>query len=116
MSARTRKSTQPTPKPKATPAPANCGCGCGVPTVSAKATFLAGHDARHAGNLGRALAANPDDAQAVAAYKAASPKLQAKIRKVEETAKRKAASKEAAKEAKVAAKEAYDKVLASYGV
>lgn len=113
-STRTRKTTTPAPQAKGTavpatkPAPRNCGCGCGAPTVTSKATFLAGHDARHAGNIGRALAANPNDAQAKAARDSATPKLQAKIDKVRATAEGKAAVKAARETAKVA----YEKALA----
>ena len=103
---------EPTPAPapaKDRPAPANCGCGCGVPTVTAKATFLAGHDARHAGTVGRGLAATPDDADLLAAYERMTPALQAKTDKIRETAE----SKNRIKAAREEAKRAYEAALAA---
>lgn len=102
-----------TPAPASKPAPANCGCGCGQPTVTAKARFLSGHDARHAGNLGRALAATPDDADLIAARDALSDLLQAKVASVQATATRKVAEKAAREVAKAAAKQAYEAALAT---
>lgn len=90
-----------------------CGCGCGVPTVTAKATFLSGHDARHAGNLGRALAADPTDADLIAAYGRLTPALQAKVDRVRTTAERKVAEKAAKAAAREAAKAAYEAALAA---
>lgn len=111
--------TTPTDKPapvKAVkpvkPAPANCACGCGAPTVTAKAVFLSGHDARHAGSIGRLLAANPTDKPALDALARMTPKLQEKALSVKATADRKAATKTAAAKAKTAAKAAYDTALA----
>lgn len=97
---------------KAKPAPANCACGCGAPTITAKAVFLSGHDARHAGNVGRALAANPKDAAALKARDALSEKLQAKADAIRATAERKTAEKTARALAKVAAAKAYADALA----
>jgi hypothetical protein len=37
--------------PKAKPEPEPCLCGCGKPTVTTKASFIAGHDARLASRL-----------------------------------------------------------------
>jgi hypothetical protein len=94
-----------------------CGCGCGVPTVTAKATFLSGHDARHAGALGRALVANPADEAALTRLASLTPALQAKVARFIETANRKEAekaAKAAARDAaKAAAKAAYDAHLAA---
>lgn len=90
---------------KAKPAPANCGCGCGQPTITAKATFLAGHDARHAGNLARAIVAGEDVTEP---YGRLSERLQAKVDSLVE-AWAKQAKVKAAKEA---AKAAYEAALA----
>lgn len=49
-------------KPKADPNPADlplCKCGCGSP-CSRKSNYRPGHDARHAGNVARAIAASED--------------------------------------------------------
>lgn len=43
----------PAPKPKAEPKPCKCGCGEQVP---GKSFYRPGHDARHAGNVGREIA------------------------------------------------------------
>lgn len=101
-----------TSKPKGKPAPANCGCGCGSPTITSKATFLAGHDARHAGVLGRGLAATPDDADLKAAYARLTAPLQVKVDKIRETATRKAGVKAAREVAKAAYAEALKAALA----
>ncbi|ALY10075.1 hypothetical protein RAP15_56 [Arthrobacter phage RAP15] len=39
-----------------------CTCGCGEATSSAKTMYKPGHDARHAGNVARAMAADYNDA------------------------------------------------------
>lgn len=39
-----------------------CRCGCGEHVLSGKSLYRPGHDARHAGNVGRTLAALPDTA------------------------------------------------------
>lgn len=110
MSANTNTPAKPANTPaKAKPAPANCGCGCGAPTVTARALFLSGHDARFAGRVGRGEI-TPTKAQA--AILADSPKLQAKVAGIRETAKRKAAEKAAREAAKAAAKAAYEAALA----
>ncbi|WKW85612.1 hypothetical protein SEA_LAKSHMI_55 [Arthrobacter phage Lakshmi] len=41
----------------------HCTCGCGEATSSAKTMYKPGHDARHAGNVARAMAADYDDAK-----------------------------------------------------
>lgn len=119
----TKSTRTPKPAPKATPAPAptpakvetpkpqpaNCGCGCGVPAVTAKATFLSGHDARFAGKVGRGEV-TPDERQQ--AILDASPALAAKVEKVRLTAARKAATKQAREVAKAAAKVAFDEAMA----
>ncbi len=57
--------------------PTLCGCGCGE-LVGKNATFRPGHDARHAGNVGRALAVDANDPAATAAFAALSTAFQAK--------------------------------------
>lgn len=47
--------TTTSPKPKAEPKPCKCGCGEQVP---GKSFYRPGHDARHAGNVGREIAAH----------------------------------------------------------
>lgn len=97
------------------PAPANCACGCGAPTITAKAAFLSGHDARHAGNVGRGLAelvkASPEYVALLATLP--TPKLVAKAQGIEATARRRSASKSAAVAAKAAAKAAFDEAMAA---
>lgn len=79
------KAAAPAPKAaKATaPTQAPCGCGCAAPAKPGR-TYLPGHDARHAGQVGRWLAANPKAtpaAQAAEVAKLPTPALQAKARK-----------------------------------
>lgn len=93
-------------------APRNCGCGCGRPTVTDRATFLAGHDARFAGQVGRGEI-EPDVYQQ--AILDDSPALAAKVAGIRATQQKKAAAKAAREAAKVAAKEAYAKALAEAG-
>lgn len=106
-----RATRAPKATPAAKPAPANCGCGCGAPTITAKARFLAGHDARHAGNLGRALGTapiGPEREALTAQVNALSPALKDKVLKIATTASR----KQAVKDARATAKAAYAKALA----
>jgi hypothetical protein len=60
-----------------TPTLAVCGCGCGEHVAKGR-TFRPGHDARHAGNVGRALAVDPKDATAKVQFDGLSEALQAK--------------------------------------
>lgn len=111
----TNNNTAAVPAAKRTPQ--NCGCGCGAPTVTERALFLSGHDARLAGVVGRGLVdADPAARKAAQArLETLSPALQAKARKVVETAERKAADKaakaKAREAAKAAAKAAYEAAL-----
>lgn len=95
----------------------NCGCGCGKPTITDRALFLSGHDARLAGVVGRGLTDADPAVRAAAAKRreGLSPALQAKADRVVETAKAKAAKKaataKAREAAKKAAKEAYEAAL-----
>lgn len=93
-----------------------CRCGCKAPT---KSTYAPGHDARHAGVVGRWLLANPDATKTEKKKHLdtlPTPALQAKAERVVETAKRKEAEKaskaEARAKAKAAAKAAYEAALA----
>ena len=115
---RTRKPAKPAPAPapapEATPAaaPTICRCGCGSPTVRAEALYIAGHDARHAGQIGRLLIADLTDDEAPAAeHRLAllpTPALRAKAEGMVATAARKAAERSARKAAHAAAKAAAD--------
>lgn len=106
------------PAPKPAPAPRFCGCGCGKHTVRPEAAYLSGHDARHAGNVGRALlAATNDDERAALLEALPTPALKAKAEGVVATAARKeaerAARKVATAKAKEAARAAYAAALAA---
>lgn len=92
------------------PAPANCGCGCGAPTITVKARFLSGHDARFAGQVGRGEVEPSPTQQALLD---ASPALAAKVEKVRLTTARKAAVKASREVAKAAAKKAFDEAMAT---
>lgn len=109
------KTTTATPKPAAPAAPAPCRCGCGAQTVRPEASYLPGHDARHAGAVGRALLAGADREAALAALPTEA--LRTKALGVLATAERKAATKaagaEARKAAQAAAKAAYAAALAA---
>lgn len=107
------KATPTEPKVDTPTPPANCGCGCGSPTVTSKATFIAGHDARHAGVIGRGLAATPDDADLLAAYDRLSDRLKVKVDGIRQTALKKAALKAAQVAAKAAADKAYAEAMAA---
>lgn len=102
-----------TPAPKVAPAPTACKCGCGRSTIRPTASYVAGHDAAHAGVVGRSDAS---EAQVREIFKDA-PKLAAKALGVRETATRKAAEKAASAKAreaaKAAAKVAYEAALAA---
>lgn len=108
----TKSAPAPTPTKPAPAAPATfplCGCGCGVPTVTAKARFLSGHDARFAGQVGRGEVPLPLTAAQAALV---SPALQAKIDGIRETQAKRNAAKAARAAAKAAAKVAYDEAMA----
>lgn len=88
-------------------APANCGCGCGAPTITEKASFLPGHDARFAGLVGRGEVV-PSDAQTALI----TPALAKKIDGIRATATKKAAVKAAREAGKAAAKAAFEAAMA----
>jgi hypothetical protein len=98
------------PVSRETPAEPNiCRCGCGQQTVRATASYVAGHDARHAGEVGRTMdVAKVNEVFPVETF----PKLNAKALGVIATATRKAADKAAKAEARKQAKAAYDAELA----
>ena len=94
--------------PKAAPAPvpveaSPCRCNCGNPTKRPSATYLPGHDARHAGDIGRSVA-DLDLEQAAIRIELAlgTPALQAKATRVAENTRRNAAIKAAKAAAKAA--------------
>lgn len=106
----TKATTAKTRKPatKTTPAkPTACRCGCGQSTVTADARYIAGHDARHAGQLAKAHIAAAGDAEAQTQIREAiarelSPALQAKAGRMIERAERIATERAAKAEAKAA--------------
>lgn len=87
--------------------PRNCGCGCGAPTITQKASFLPGHDARFAGLVGRGEITPADWQTALV-----TPALAKKIDGIRETAKKKAAVKTAREAAKKAAEAAFAAAMA----
>lgn len=87
------EATIPTPRPY-------CRCGCKAKVVSPRATYLSGHDARHAGVVGRSLTGTAADAKRLATLP--SDRLQAKALAVAATAKARATSKAKAKAPKKA--------------
>lgn len=113
----TRKLAATAPATKVTEAPAPqpnlCKCGCGQATTRPEARYVSGHDARHAGEVGRSSRSDDE----VRELFADAPKLQAKALRVRETARRKEAEKVAAsaarEAAKAAAKVAYEAALAA---
>lgn len=103
--AATAKPAKPAAAPVSFPL---CGCGCKVPTVTAKARFLSGHDARFAGLVGRGEVVPTPEQQALV-----TPALQGKIDGIRATAAKRAATKAAKAAAKEAAKAAYAAALVS---
>lgn len=74
----------------------NCRCGCGEPTIGKKAEYRPGHDARHAGVIGRALAETQDSkARANLLNRLPSEALKAKAQAAFERALAKADRKKA---------------------
>lgn len=108
--------SKPAPKPAQ---PTNCKCGCGNPTKRANADYVAGHDARHAGVVGRALiAANADHKKVPASLVVSSglgslptPALQAKALGMVRTHAERAAKKAAIAKVRAEAKAAAQKIL-----
>lgn len=107
-------STTPAPATKPAPAPANCGCGCGQPALTAKGTFLPGHDARLAGVLGRAIGdGTATDAQRERVT-SLSPALAAKVVRIALGEANKKVERDAKAAAKVAAEKAYKETFEAY--
>lgn len=106
------KGTKPAAKTVTT---RRCNCGCGEATSSSKTAYKPGHDARHAGQVARAMAAakiNGDATYSPALDTLPSPKLRAKAeamakRIVQQVSEK--ASKAARKPAPKAPKGAADK-------
>lgn len=88
-------------------APTACRCGCTQPTVTAKARYLSGHDARHAAAVGHSLHGD------IAAIFADAPKLAAKAQAIRDTTDRKAQERVARAAATAAAKAAYADAIAT---
>lgn len=111
-----KATTKPAPKPAQ---PTNCKCGCGNATKRANADYVAGHDARHAGVVGRALiAANADHKKVPASLVVSSglgslptPALQAKALGMVRTHAERAAKKAAIAKVRAEAKAAAQKIL-----
>jgi hypothetical protein len=53
--------------PEVAEASARCRCGCGEATSGRRALYRPGHDARHAGQIARAILADPDQRDALLA-------------------------------------------------
>lgn len=101
--------TAKTTAPKTAPAPVvtKCRCGCGLQTIRTDAMYLPGHDARHAGIVGRAIIANPTQAKDLIA---ALPTDRLRIKAEAMVAK--AAEREAERARRQAAREAAKTVTA----
>lgn len=96
--------------PKATPTPVSCHCGCGAEANLGR-TYRPGHDARHAGVVGRMLAEGNDGAQAALAQ--LPPALQAKAQRFADNRAKEAARKDAAAKLRADAKAALKAQLAA---
>lgn len=114
MSTKPASATETNATPAPAPKPNPCRCGCGETTRRPEAKYVSGHDARHAGQVGRSDATEAE----VRKTFADQPKLAAKALGVRATAAKKLAEKEAgakAREAaKAAAKRAHDEVMAAH--
>lgn len=104
-------------KAPAAPAPAKasvpvvaCGCGCGE-TANPGRLYRPGHDARHAGQVGRALVAKAPGAEEAAASLPTA--LEAKARAFAANAAKKEAAKEARAQVRADAKAALEAALAA---
>jgi hypothetical protein len=96
--------TESTPTTPGTDVPADdsCRCGCGQPVKGKKAEYLPGHDARHAGQVGRDMVGAPTSADRAALMNLLpSEPLRAKAQRVYEKAlaKRQAQAEREAKRA-----------------
>lgn len=101
--------TKDEPKPAATATPAKepkpCRCGCGD-LVPSKSFYRPGHDARHAGVIGRLAATMDGDDRAVTLAEMPSPALVAKAEAIMNKAIEKAEAKQNREDAKAAKAEA----------
>lgn len=93
------------------PTPTPCRCGCGQPTVRAEAMYLPGHDARHAGQVGRAIIADPTQAEAELA-KLPTDRLRAKAQAMLTRSAHRDAERAARQAAREAARAAYAEAMA----
>jgi hypothetical protein len=95
--------TESTPGTPGTDVPADdsCRCGCGQLVKGKKAEYLPGHDARHAGQVGRAMVGAPDSERMLLLASLPSEPLRGKARRVYEKAlaKRQAQAEREAKRA-----------------
>lgn len=88
----------------------SCGCGCGE-TANPGRLYKPGHDARHAGQVGRALVAKAPGAEEAAASLPTA--LEAKARAFAANAAKKEAAKEARAQVRADAKAALEAALAA---
>lgn len=111
--AKTTKEAAPAkaaPAPKAAPATVACGCGCGAQANPGR-LYRPGHDARHAGQVGRALAAKAPGAEEAASALPAA--LEAKARAFAANREKEAKAKEARAQVRAEAKAALEAALAA---
>ncbi len=87
---------------------ATCRCGCSEAPTSTRTSYRPGHDARHAGNVGRAIALNPDLEVALLG-ELLTEALRAKAQRVASAARMKAAAKAQRKADKAARRAAKSK-------
>lgn len=112
MNTKTAQAKTATTKAQAKPTePQACRCGCKLQTIRPEALYLPGHDARHAGRVGRALIANPNDTSQL--DQLPTDALKAKARGMVAKVEQQAAEKARRQAARDAAKAAYAAALAA---
>lgn len=91
-----------------------CKCGCAEQTIRPEAMYRPGHDARHAGAVGKAILAGGDAKALLATLptERLREKAQGMVQASADRKARRAQSGDAMREARKAAKAAYDKALA----
>lgn len=99
-----------TPAAPTAPQPVACGCGCGE-MANLGRQYRPGHDARHAGQVARAVIAKEEGA--LDRLAALAPKLQAKAQGMIDRDSKKAAEKALRAEIRAAAKAELDAKLAA---
>lgn len=119
----------PAPAPAATRSEKRtslCRCGCGQPTIRDEADYRPGHDARHAGQVGRSLVAMRKDNKGLPtrealtqkpwslASTALADKALGMVAAADDKAARQTASKAARVAAQAAAKAAYEAALRDF--